>query len=202
MQTIPAAVTSVEQKIREGLERQFLREARAPRSTYRLQLHKGFSFADAEQVLEYLRDLGIGDCYASPIFEARPSSLHGYDVTRHDRLNPELGGEEGFARFAAHLRALGMGLLLDIVPNHMGVGNDSVWWQDVLRNGHASTYAGYFDIDWNPLNVNLRDKLLLPILGGQYGDELEAGRIQLAVVDGMLRVRYFGHLLPIALRTL
>ena len=191
-----------DQEIRECLERQAHAEARAPLSTYRLQLHKGFSFADAEGVLDYLRELGIGDCYASPIFEARPGSLHGYDVTRHDRLNPELGGEEGFARFAARLRALGMGLLLDIVPNHMSVGNDSVWWQDVLENGRASEYAGYFDIDWNPLNPDMQDKLLLPILGGQYGDELEAGRIQLTVLDGTLRVGYFEHLLPIALRTL
>ncbi|MGA7885689.1 MAG: malto-oligosyltrehalose synthase [Acidobacteriaceae bacterium] len=184
------------------LERQAHAEARAPLSTYRLQLHKDFSFADAETVLDYLRELGIGDCYVSPIFEARPGSLHGYDVTRHDRLNPELGGEEGFGRFAARLRVLGMGLLLDIVPNHMGVGNDSVWWQDVLQNGRASTYAGYFDIEWNPLNVDMQDKLLLPILGGQYGDELEAGHIQLTAVDGKLRVRYYDHLLPIALRTL
>lgn len=197
-----ANAAGTEQETRACLERQAHAEARAPLSTYRLQLHKGFTFADAEAVLAYLRDLGIGDCYASPIFEARPGSLHGYDVTRHDRLNPELGGEEGFARFAARLRALGMGLLLDIVPNHMGVGNDSVWWQDVLRNGRASAYAGYFDIDWDPLKSELRDKLLLPILGGQYGEELEAGHIRLVVSDGRLRVKYFDHLLPIALRTL
>ncbi len=183
-------------------ERQMHTGARAPLSTYRLQLHKEFSFADAERVLDYLRDLGIGDCYTSPIFEARPGSLHGYDVTRHGRLNPELGGEEGFAQFAERLRALGMGLLLDIVPNHMGVGNDALWWQDVLENGRASAYAGYFDIDWNPLNPDMQDKLLLPILGGQYGDELEAGHIELTVADGNLRVKYFDHLFPIALRTL
>ncbi|MFP5230192.1 MAG: malto-oligosyltrehalose synthase [Acidobacteriota bacterium] len=177
-------------------------EARAPLSTYRLQLHAGFSFADAEAVLPYLQVLGIGDCYASPIFEARPGSLHGYDVTRHDRLNPELGGEEGFARFSAKLRELGMGLLLDIVPNHMGVGNDSQWWQDVLENGRASQYASYFDIDWNPLNPDMKDKLLLPILGSQYGDELEAKRIQVELADGRLMVRYFDHLVPIAPRTI
>jgi (1->4)-alpha-D-glucan 1-alpha-D-glucosylmutase len=191
-----------EQPGRECIERLAQGEARAPRSTCRLQLHQGFPFADAEAVLDYLRDLGIGDVYASPIFEARPGSLHGYDVTRHDRLNPELGGEAGFARFAARLRQMGMGLLLDIVPNHMGVGNDSVWWQDVLENGRSSEYAGYFDIDWNPLNVDMRDKLLLPILGSQYGDELEAGHIQVTVSDGNLRVRYFDHLIPIAPRTL
>lgn len=178
------------------------REARTPLSTYRLQLHGGFTFADAEAVLSYLRELGIGDCYASPIFEARPGSQHGYDVTRHDRVNPELGGEEGFGRFAARLGELGMGLLLDIVPNHMGVGNDSVWWQDVLENGRASEYADYFDIDWNPLNPAMKDKLLLPILGGQYGEELEAKRIQVVMEDGNPRVRYFDYRIPIAPRTL
>jgi (1->4)-alpha-D-glucan 1-alpha-D-glucosylmutase len=175
-------------------------EARAPLSTYRLQLHAGFTFADAEAVLPYLKSLGIGDSYASPIFEARPGSMHGYDVTRHDRLNPELGGEEGFARFSARLRELGMGLLLDIVPNHMGVGNDSQWWQDVLENGRASEYASYFDIDWRPLNPDMHNKLLLPILGSQYGDELEAKHIQVVLVDGRLKVKYFDHLMPIAPR--
>ncbi len=135
-----------------------------------------------KRLLPYLKKLGIGDFYASPIFEARPGSMHGYDVTRHDRLNPELGGDEGFARFAAAAaRATAWDCLLDIVPNHMGVGNDSVWWQDVLENGRASQYASYFDIDWNPLNPDMKDKLLLPILGGQYGDELEAKRIQVAL---------------------
>ena len=186
----------------ECVEQQSGLEARAPLSTYRLQLHAGFTFADAESVLDYLKDLGISDCYASPIFEARPGSMHGYDVTRHDRLNPELGGDEGFARFAARLRALGMGLLLDIVPNHMGVGNDSVWWQDVLENGRASQYASYFDIDWNPLNPDMKDKLLLPILGSQYGEELEAKRIQVALIGGQLRATYFDHQIPVALRSL
>jgi (1->4)-alpha-D-glucan 1-alpha-D-glucosylmutase len=177
-------------------------EARVPWSTYRVQMHAGFTFADAEAILPYLKQLGIGDFYASPIFEARPGSMHGYDVTRHDRLNPELGGDEGFARFAAGLKEQGLGLLLDIVPNHMGVGNDSLWWQDVLENGRASQYASYFDIDWNPLNPDMKDKLLLPILGGQYGDELEAKRIQVVLLDGRLRVKYFDHLMPIAPRAI
>ena len=188
--------------MKDCIERTPRMEARAPLSTYRLQLHAGFTFADAEAVLAYLKKLGIGDCYASPIFEARPGSMHGYDVTRHDRLNPELGGEAGFTRFASRLRNLGMGLLLDIVPNHMGVGNDSQWWQDVLENGRASEYASYFDIDWSPLNPDMKDKLLLPILGSQYGDELEAKRIQVVVADGRLMVQYFDHLIPIAPRSI
>ena len=173
-----------------------------PLSTYRVQLHAGFTFADAEAILPYLKSLGIGDCYASPIFEARPGSMHGYDVTRHDRLNPELGGEEGFARLGDRLRELGMGLLLDIVPNHMGVGNDSLWWQDVLQNGRASRYASYFDIDWEPLNPDMRNKLLLPILGSQYGDELEAKKIQIVAIDGQLHARYYDHLMPLAPRSI
>jgi (1->4)-alpha-D-glucan 1-alpha-D-glucosylmutase len=202
VQTLVVQSPTIDRGQKDCIEQEAGTGARVPVSTYRLQLHAGFTFADVEAVLPYLKDLGIGDCYASPIFEARPGSMHGYDVTRHDRLNPELGGDEGFARLAARLRELGMGLLLDIVPNHMGVGNDSVWWQDVLQNGRASEFADYFDIDWNPLNPDMKDKLLLPILGGQYGEELGAKRIQLIAIDGDLRVRYFDHLMPIAPRTI
>jgi (1->4)-alpha-D-glucan 1-alpha-D-glucosylmutase len=129
--------------IQNCIDRMLHSEARAPLSTYRLQMNAGFTFADAEAILPYLKQLGIGDFYASPIFEARPGSMHGYDVTRHDRFNPELGGEEGFSRFSQALKDAGMGLILDIVPNHMSVGNDSLWWQDVLENGRASEYARY-----------------------------------------------------------
>ncbi|MGA8531816.1 MAG: malto-oligosyltrehalose synthase, partial [Acidobacteriaceae bacterium] len=190
------------EEIRTCLAQTPRRAARAPLSTYRMQLHAGFTFADAEAVLPYLRSLGIGDLYASPVFEARPGSMHGYDITRHDRLNPELGGEEGFSRLTARLQKLGMGLLLDVVPNHMGVGNDSVWWLDVLENGRASRYANYFDIEWEPLNPDMRNKLLLPILGSQYGDELEAKKIQVMAVDGHLRAQYYDHLMPLAPRSL
>ena len=158
-------------------------DARVPVSTYRVQMHKDFAFAQAQAIVGYLKQLGIGDFYSSPIFEARPNSMHGYDVTRHDRLNPELGGAEGFASFSAELERQGLGLLLDIVPNHMGVGNDSIWWQDVLENGHASQYSEYFDIDWKPLKAAMRNKLLLPILGGQYGAELEAKHIQVSIKE-------------------
>jgi (1->4)-alpha-D-glucan 1-alpha-D-glucosylmutase len=177
-------------------------EARVPRSTYRVQMHSGFTFADAQAIVPYLNQLGIGDLYASPIFEARPGSTHGYDVTRHDRLNPELGGPEAFNPFASALKNAGMGLLLDIVPNHMGVGNDSVWWQDVLENGRASKYSGYFDIDWTPLKADMQHKLLLPILGNQYGAELEDGNLQVKFDDGKVRLAYYDHLMPVAPRTI
>ena len=128
--------------------------------------------------------------------------MHGYDVTRHDRLNPELGGGEGFASFSAELERQGLGLLLDIVPNHMGVGNDSIWWQDVLENGHASQYSEYFDIDWKPLKAAMRNKFLLLILGDQYGAELEAKHIQVSIEDGRPLIHYYDHTMPVAPRTL
>jgi (1->4)-alpha-D-glucan 1-alpha-D-glucosylmutase len=187
--------------MRECAERVLKTDARVPVSTYRVQMHKDFNFADAQSRANYLKRLGVGDFYSSPIFEARPGSMHGYDVTRHDRLNPELGGDEGFAAFSAELQRQGLGLLLDIVPNHMGVGNDSIWWQDVLENGHASRYAEYFDIDWTPLKPALRNKLLLPILGDQYGAELESKHIQVGIEDGRARIHYYDHSMPVAPRT-
>src|ERR1700677_5171153 len=188
-------------EMKECVERVLRADARVPVSTYRVQMHKGFSFAEARNIVGYLKQLGVGDFYSSPFFEARPGSMHGYDVTRHDRLNPELGGEEGFAAFSAELQKQGLGLLLDIVPNHMGVGNDSIWWQDVLENGHATRYSEYFDIDWTPLKPALRNKLLLPILGDQYGTELESKHIQVSVQDGRPLVQYYDHTMPIAPRT-
>ena len=178
------------------------RDARVPKSTYRVQVHSGFTFADVEKILPYLHDLGISDLYSSPIFEARSGSTHGYDVTRHDRINPVLGGEEGFHRLAAALREREMGLLLDIVPNHMGVGNESVWWQDVLENGRTSEFASFFDIEWEPIKPDMRGKLLLPVLGNQYGEELESGKIQVAIQDGHLKIKYYDHSFPMAPRSI
>jgi (1->4)-alpha-D-glucan 1-alpha-D-glucosylmutase len=175
-------------------------DVRVPIATYRAQMHHAFTFDQATAIVPYLQRLGMGDFYASPIFEARPGSMHGYDVTRHDRLNPELGGADRFAPFAETLRQHGMGLLLDIVPNHMGIGRDSLWWQDVLANGHASRYANFFDIDWNPLKEEMRNKLLLPILGHQYGEELEAKHIQVVLEDGRFYVKYYDHRIPAAPR--
>jgi (1->4)-alpha-D-glucan 1-alpha-D-glucosylmutase len=175
-------------------------ESRVPASTYRVQLHSHFTFKQAQAIVPYLKDLGIGDFYSSPFFEARPGSMHGYDVTRHDRLNPELGGSEGFQSFSETLKSHGLGLLLDIVPNHMGIGNDSIWWQDVLENGRASEYAAFFDIDWDPAKPDMWNKLLLPILGKQYGDELESKNIQVHIENGRAYIKYFDHLMPVAPR--
>lgn len=188
--------------MQDSIDELLQRDARVPSSTYRVQMHSGFTFGDAKAILPYLKKLGIGDLYTSPIFEARPGSLHGYDVARHDRLNPELGGDEGFEQLSSALRTASMGLLLDIVPNHMGVGNDSVWWQDVLENGRASEYSDYFDIDWNPLKPDMAGKLLLPILGKQYGEELESGNIKVVLEGDRIRVRYYDHTMPVAPRTI
>jgi (1->4)-alpha-D-glucan 1-alpha-D-glucosylmutase len=189
-----------EKSSKDCIEELLHHEPRVPTSTYRAQLHAHFTFEDAQAIVPYLKSLGIGDFYSSPFFEARPGSMHGYDVTRHDRLNPELGGEPAFEKFSETLKANGLGLLLDIVPNHMGIGNGSRWWQDVLENGRASEFAAYFDIDWDPPKPDMWNKLLLPILGKQYGEELEGKNIQVAVEDGRALIKYFDHIMPVAPR--
>lgn len=177
--------------------------AHVPRATYRLQLNRDFSFLDAVGLVPYLAKLGVSHVYCSPILRARPGSAHGYDVVDHNEINPELGGREGFERFVAALRAQDMGLLLDIVPNHMGVmGADNAWWMDVLENGEASAYAGYFDIDWHPVNVELEGKVLVPVLGEHYGITLERGELALNWEPdaGSFAVRYHQHRFPVAPR--
>ncbi len=164
-----------------------------PLATMRLQLHDAFTFADAERLVPYLRDIGVSHLYASPILTARAGSIHGYDVIDPTRVNPELGGEAGLRSLVAALRAAGLGLIVDIVPNHMAVGGgDNAWWQDVLRHGPESRYAGYFDIDWAPADPSLHGRVLAPFLGQPYGDALAAGEITLASgADGEPVTRYF-----------
>ncbi|MEZ5418000.1 MAG: malto-oligosyltrehalose synthase [Vicinamibacterales bacterium] len=167
-------------------------------STYRLQLHAGFTFDDARAIVPYLASLGVTTCYLSPIFTATPGSTHGYDVCRHTEINPELGGESAFDAFAADAARHGLGLLLDFVPNHMS--NDphtNDWWRDVLENGPSSPYARYFDIDWAPVKPELENRLLLPVLGEPYGDALERGALQLAYDRGGLVVTYGALAIPI-----
>ncbi|CAN7345203.1 malto-oligosyltrehalose synthase [Variovorax paradoxus] len=178
-----------------------LLQARVPRATYRLQFHQGFGFDDAIRVLPYLAQLGVSHVYCSPIQRARAGSTHGYDVVAHAEVNPELGGAEGFARFVAALQAHGLGQLLDMVPNHMGVlGADNAWWMDVLENGPASLFAHHFDIDWQPLNKELAGKVLLPVLGGHYGEVLASGELVLhfEAAQGSFALRYFDHRFPLA----
>jgi len=169
-----------------------------PLATYRLQFHRGFRFDDGRKLVSYLRELGISTCYSSPILTSRSGSMHGYDITDHNQINPELGGEDQFRALVRELRQAGLGLLLDIVPNHMGVGQgNNPWWQDVLQNGQSSEFAGYFDIDWTPLKGELHGKVLLPILGDQYGDELDRGAIVLHLEHGAFYFRYYDRQLPI-----
>ncbi len=175
---------------------------RIPSSTYRLQFNKNFTFVQATDVVAYLHDLGITDCYASPILMARPGSIHGYDVIDHTRLNPEIGSEEEFLRFSAELRQRGMGLIADVVPNHMCVDKSyNAWWTDVLENGPSSPYARFFDIDWNPPKEELHAKVLLPVLGDQYGRVLENQELRIDYDNGAFQVRYYESRFPIAPRT-
>ena len=169
---------------------------RIPVATYRLQLHKGFRLADATALVPYLARLGASHVYASPFLKARPGSTHGYDVVDHGRLNPEIGTEADLKRLLDALRRHGMGLVMDIVPNHMGVlQGDNPWWQDVLEKGRASPYAKFFDIDWQRGG----GRLLLPVLGRHYGEALEEGEIKLARArKGAWRIAYFDQSFPLS----
>src|SRR5271166_2470728 len=150
------------------------------RATYRLQFHRHFTFCDATALVPYLAALGISHLYASPITEARPGSTHGYDIIDHSRLNPEIGNEADFQSLVDALHAHGMGLILDFVPSHMGVGgNDNTWWLDVLEWGKDSPFAAYFDIKWDAGRRDLKGRVLLRVLGDQYGVILEKSEIAL-----------------------
>ncbi|HKQ92001.1 MAG TPA: malto-oligosyltrehalose synthase [Blastocatellia bacterium] len=176
--------------------------ARIPVATYRLQFNHLFTLKQASAILDYLRSLGVSDCYASPLFMARPGSFHGYDVIDPTKLNPDLGTREDFNEFSAKLKTLGMGLMIDVVPNHMCIaGSGNQRWNDVLENGPSSHYASFFDIDWSPPKENLANKTLLPILGDQYGRVLENQEIQLVYQRGAFFVNYYETRLPIASRT-
>ncbi len=176
---------------------------RRPLSSYRLQLGAGLDFPGAARLVPYLADLGITECYCSPILAARPGSSHGYDVCDHQRLSDELGGEVGFAELAGALKAHGMGLLVDFVPNHMAADpSANAWWRSVLENGPSSPFAEFFDIDWDPVKPELKGRLLLPILGDQYGVTLEAGHLRLVLAQGTIVLRYFEHDLPLNPRQL
>lgn len=170
---------------------------RIPISTYRLQLHKGFTFDDAAGIASYLYDLGISHVYSSPYLQAAPGSMHGYDVVDHQRVNEELGGREAHERFSKRLGENGLGQVLDIVPNHMSLGHENRLWWDVLENGMASRYASFFDIDWQPQEERLRDKVLVPVLADQYGRVLQDGGIQIKRSVDVFLVEAAGQTLPV-----
>ena len=162
-----------------------------PRATYRVQLHAGFTLDDAAELVPYLAELGVSHLYASPVLQAAPGSTHGYDVVDHSRVSVELGGADAFERLTDTLRAHGMGLVLDIVPNHMAISSDeNRWWWDVLKHGPASRYAAYFDVE-------LADPVLLPVLPDDYRRVLDAGRIRLARDGGRLLVEHGERRFPL-----
>jgi (1->4)-alpha-D-glucan 1-alpha-D-glucosylmutase len=172
---------------------------RIPTCTYRLQFNRRFTFADAREIVAYLHALGVSDVYASPYFQAGPESLHGYDIADHNKLNAAIGSRADYEAWVAQLQAHGMGQVLDIVPNHVGIADDrNAWWMDVLENGPSSQYAPYFDIEWQPLKTDLRNKVLLPILGDQYGRVLERGELQVRFEEGTFHLFYGERRLPIA----
>ncbi|RPF49340.1 maltooligosyl trehalose synthase [Thermodesulfitimonas autotrophica] len=174
---------------------------RVPGATYRIQLGPHFGFSEAAALIPYLAALGITDLYAAPILEARAGSTHGYDVTDPTRVRAALGGEEGFRRLVAALKAHGLGLLLDIVPNHMAASPQNPWWADLLRHGQASPYAPFFDIDWDPPAPDLRGRVLLPVLGAPFGEELEKGALQLALQEEGFYVCYHEQAFPLSPET-
>ena len=174
-----------------------------PRATYRVQLHSGFTFDDAANLAGYFAELGISHLYCSPYLQATPGSTHGYDVVDHRRINEDLGGAAGHARMHSALREHGLGQVLDLVPNHMAIVSPyNPWWWDVLENGPASNYASYFDVDWETPEKRLRNSVLIPVLGDQYGDVLESGEIVLERDGAALTVRYHEHRFPVAPRSL
>jgi (1->4)-alpha-D-glucan 1-alpha-D-glucosylmutase len=177
--------------------------SRIPCCTYRLQFNKDFNFRDATALVDYLDALGVTDLYASPFLMARPGSAHGYDVVDHSRLNPELGTESDLDALAKALHERGMGLLMDVVPNHMCIASDANhWWNDVLENGRSSPYASFFDVDWHPPKAELDEKILLPVLGRQYGRMLEGSEISIGYSGGAFRAHYGASSFPIGPRTI
>src|SRR5438093_9145296 len=167
-------------------------------ATYRLQLGAALGFEGVADLAPYLSALGVSDAYLSPCFKCGPGSSHGYDVTDHNAFNPEVSSAATFDRMAAALAARGLGIILDIVPNHMGIAGDAnPWWLDVLENGPSSPRAAVFDVDWNPPKPELRNKILLPVLPDQYGRVLESRQLQLELSDGAFFLRYAGARLPI-----
>ena len=171
---------------------------RIPVSTYRLQFNSHFRFNDAREIVSYLHRLGISDIYASPYFKASPGSLHGYDILDQNSLNPEIGSDDEFEAMIEELKQNGMGQILDIVPNHMCIeGQGNAFWMDVLENGPSSLYARFFDINWHPVKKELENKILIPILGDQYGAVLESGELHLTFEEGSFFVIYHEHKLPI-----
>src|SRR3974377_276881 len=170
-----------------------------PSSTYRLQFHKDFTLRHATALVPSLHELGISHLFSSPLLKACPGSKHGYDVCDHSHLNPEIGTEKDLEELVATLRRHGMGLVLDIVPNHMGIcGRDNAWWWNVLQNGRNSRFAAYFDIDWESPDPRQHGKVLTPVLGDAYGHVLARKELRMVRERGEVLLAYFEHRFPVA----
>ena len=178
-----------------------MRESRIPVSTYRLQFSRELRFNDAKALIPYLHKLGITDLYASPLLQARRGSSHGYDVADPSHLNPELGTDEEFDALVAEPQSHGMGLILDIVPNHMAASSENPWWMDVLEDGPRSSFASHFDVDWHPPSRALENRVLLPILGKSYAQVLEGRELRLTYTREGFFLHYFDFTFPIASRS-
>jgi (1->4)-alpha-D-glucan 1-alpha-D-glucosylmutase len=172
-----------------------------PSATYRIQLNKDCRFVDALEIVDYLYQLGISDLYLSPILASRKGSNHGYDVIDPTRIDPDLGSEEEFTALQTELQNRGMGLLLDIVPNHMAASAENPWWMDVLENGSQSAFAAFFDVEWHPHEPSLEGKILLPVLGRPFGEALDGGELKLVYNDGRFFAQYFDSLFPLSPRS-
>src|SRR3984893_9076895 len=184
------------------MQRRKTQPVHTPSATYRLQFNRLFPFDQATALAGYLDELGISDIYASPFLMARPGSPHGYDVTDHTRFNPEIGDEQSFLALAEELRRRKMGMIADVVPNHMCISHPSnVWWWDVLENGPSSPFARFFDIDWHPPKQELANKVLLPVLGNQFGRILENQEIKVIYAHSELQISLYDTPLPLATRT-
>jgi (1->4)-alpha-D-glucan 1-alpha-D-glucosylmutase len=175
------------------------RQVTIPTSTYRLQMHKGFAIPDAHKLVDYLEKLGISHYYLSPLWQSRPGSMHGYDVISHSNLNPELGTQEQLVAMSEDLSSRKMGIIVDLVPNHMGIGKHNPWWIDVLEHGPASEYGEYFDIDWSPVKDELHGKVLLPVLGEPYGKVLTSGQLKISFNSetGKFTINYYENEFPL-----
>src|SRR3954471_621046 len=172
---------------------------RIPLSTYRLQLGADLTLEQVQALLPYLQNLGISDLYLSPLFRARAESSHGYDVVDHGTIDPAIGDLAAFERLASAARHADMGILLDVVPNHMGINDPgNTWWLDVLENGEGSYFADFFDIEWHPPAAGLQDKVLLPFLGEPFGRVLENGDLRVVYDDGRLQLEYGPRRFPLA----
>lgn len=192
-----AALSTRLEKLTDAVVARVSERAVRPSAVCRMQFHCKFTLHDAAAVVPYLHDLGVSHVYASPYFQSRSGSQHGYDVCNYGAVNPELGGMEGLRAFVDALSKHGMGHILDVVPNHMAAVTENPWWRDVLENGPNSPYSGYFDIDWHPVKDELENKVLLPILGAQYGDVLEQGQLKIEHRDGGFEICYFQSHLPL-----